>query len=538
MKRLGPATWLAILLGAGCSRPTNVQSGNATQVLHRSIGPDLTDLDPHLYTQTSSYTVLSALLEGLVGEDPVDLHPVPGVAERWEVSPDGLTYTFHLRPPARWSDGEPVVAADFVGSWQRMLTPALAAPNASQLYIIEGAEAFNRGDGSFAQVGLRAPDPHTLVVRLEHPAPWFLGALSGPAYLPVPLRAITRQGGLTDRANRWATPEHWVGNGPFVLTAWHHGQEIVVTRSATYWDEGRVRLKAIHFHAFDSNDAEERAFRTGQVHLTEAIPPDKVEVYRRTSPDVLRVDPLLGTYFLRINVRRPGLSDERIRLALALALDRGALTERVLRGGQAPAFTFTPPGLGGYAPAGLGRNQAERARHLLAEAGHPGGEGLPAFTLLYNTSENNRLVAEAVQEMWRRELGLPVTLANQDLKTTEAARTAGAYDLLRSSWIADYVDPSAFLDVWRGDSGNNFTGWQNADYDHLVFAAARTADAATRNALYGQAEAILLREAPIIPLFHYTHVFLLRPAVQGWYPTLLDHHPYRAVWLRGEDQVP
>jgi oligopeptide transport system substrate-binding protein len=527
---------LAALLAAGlilegCSRETNVQSGDRSQVLHRGIVPDLADLDPHMATQTSYYTVLSALLEGLVAEDPVDLHPVPGVAERWEISPDGLTYTFYLRADARWSNGEPVTAQDFIASWHRILTPALGATNASELYLIQGAEAFNKGVSAFEQVGLKAADDRTLTVALEHPAPWFLSVLSGPAWLPVPISTIKKYGGIADRGNPWATPERWVGDGPFVLTSWHRGQEIVVTRSPTYWDEALVRLKEIHFHAFDSVDAEERAFRAGQLHVTETVPPDKVDAYRRDAPGLLRIDPLFGTYFLRVNVRRPGLNDSRIRLALALAIDRTALVEKVLRGGQGPAFTFTPPGLGGYEPEALLHTQVERARRLLAEAGHPSGSGLPPFELLYNSSEVNRVIAEAVQEMWRRELGITVALVNEDLKSTEGARGTGAYDLLRSSLIADYAEPSAFLEIWRGDSSNNFTGWKNADFDSLLFTAERTADAAARNALYAKAELILVNDAPVIPLYHYRHVFLIRPSVRGWSPTPLDHHPYKGVWL-------
>jgi oligopeptide transport system substrate-binding protein len=342
---------LALAAGLwGCSRETNVSADDRTQVLHRSIGPDLPDLDPHLATQTSYYTVLSSLLEGLVAEDPVDLHPVPGVASSWETSPDGLNYTFTIRDDARWSDGRPVTSEDFIASWRRILTSALGAFNASQLYIIQGAEAFNKGAGDFSQVGLRAPDPHTLKVSLEHPAPWFLSVLSGPAWLPVPTDVIARSGGLSDRTNGWAVPGTFVGNGPFVLESWTHGQEIVVTRSKTYWDRAHVRLAAIHFHAFDSIDGEERAFRANQIHVTEALPLDKVEAYRRDSPGLLRVDPLLGTYFLRVNVRRPGLNDARVRLALALALDRDALVGRILKGGQTPAGAFTPPRISGYAP--------------------------------------------------------------------------------------------------------------------------------------------------------------------------------------------
>jgi oligopeptide transport system substrate-binding protein len=516
----------------GCSRGgTNVSAGDRDQVLHRGIAVDLTDLDPLFFTDTTYYTVLSSLLEGLVSEDAVDLHPVPGAAERWDVSPDGLTYTFYLRPDARWSNGEPLTAQDFIGSWHRTLTPALGATNASLLYVIQGAEAFNRGDGNFSQVGLHAPDSRTLTVTLEHPAPWFLSVLSSPAFMPVPLATLSKYGSVTQRGNSWATPGRWVGNGPFVLKAWDRGQQIVVVKSPTYWDAARVRLREIHFHTFDSDDSEERAFRSGQLHVTEALPAGKIDAYRKDAPNLLRIDPLLGTLFLRINVRRPGLEDPRIRQALAFAIDRAVIVDKVLRGGQDPAFSFTPRGLGGYEADPVQRLQLDEAARLLADSGHPGGAGLPVFDLLYVDFDSYREVVEAVQEMWRRDLGVQVRLVNEELKSTEEARRTGAYDLLLSSWIADYAEPSAFLDILRGDSGNNFTGWSSPDYDALLFTSARTADPATRNGLYGKAERILLGEAPIIPLYHYTHVFLIQPSVRGWNSTLLDHHPYKEVWL-------
>jgi oligopeptide transport system substrate-binding protein len=484
----------------GCSRrETPVEAGDRQQVLHRGMGDEPAALDPLLYTDTSYYTVLSALLEGLVSEDPVDLHPVPGVAESWEVAPDGLAYTFHLRADARWSDGSPVTSGDFVASWRRMLAPGMASVAASQLYIIRGAEAFNRGGSDFSGVGLGAPGPRTLTVTLAHPAPWFPSVLSSPAWLPVPVARYRADRPAPEGANPWSQPGTWVGNGPFVLKSWSRGQEIVVSRSPTYWDAGRVRLSEIHFHPFDSLDSEERSFRSGQLHVTEAIPPGRIDAYRSDSPALLRVDPLLGTYFMRLNVRRPGLGDPRVRLALALAIDRESIAARVLRGGQEPAYSFTPHGIGAYAPDPVQRRSLDEARGLLLESGHLAGAGLPTFHLLYNTSESHRDVAEAVLEMWRRDLGIKVELVNQELKSTEEARRVGDYDLLLSSWIADYVDPSAFLDMWRSGSGNNFTGWSSADYDTL--------------------------------LYHYTHVFLIQPSVHGWSPTVLDHHPYKAVWL-------
>jgi len=534
-RRLPPLLLLlaALLPAAGCPRrETAVQRGNREQVLHRGLGYEPTDLDPQLATGIAEGNVIAGLFEGLVTEDPRDLHPVPGVAERWEISPDGLTYTFFLRADARWSNGRPVTAQDFVDSWQRILTPSLGAENAGLLHVLRGAEAFHRGlTKDFSRVGAAANGPRTLRVTLEHPAPSFLALLTQWAWSPVYLPAIAAGGPVYERGNRWTRPGRIVGNGPFVLKSWAADRLIVLEKSATYWDAAQVRLQAIHFYPIDSLDAEERAFRAGQLHLTDALPGAKVDTYRRDAPQFLRIDPYLGTYYYAFNVRRPYLGDARIRRALALAVDRRAIVEKILRGGQTPAAAFTPPGLAGYVPAaGLATDFAE-ARRLLAEAGYPGGKGLPPFELLFNNSESHRLVAEAVQEMWRRELGVEVRLFNQELKVVQASRRSGDFQILRGDWIADYPDPASFLDVWRGGNGNNFTGWADPDYDALLFAAERTVDHAARVALWQKAEALLLGAVPIIPLYHYTHVFLIQPSVRGWFPTPLDHHPYKYVWL-------
>ena len=523
---------LAVLLASCGSRETNVQRGDREQVLHRGIGAELPDLDPHLATGTSEYNVLSALLEGLVTEDPVDLHPVRGVAESWATSPDGLVYLFHLRTDARWSDGTPVTAADFIASFRRVLTPAFGAQYATMLYPVRNAEAFHRGRlADFGAVGFAALDEHTLRITLEHPTPYFLSLLSHPAWLPVPVATLARYGPIDRPGNPWARPGRFVGNGPFVLKTWQRNQVIIVEKSGTYWDAAKVRLNAIHFYPNKSNAAEDRAFRSGQLHLTEAMPPAKIDAYRQSRSPVLRIDPYLGTYFYRLNVHQPFLNDPRVRRALAMAVDRQGIVDHVLRGGQLPATAFTPPGMSGYAPpAGIPADFAA-AQRLLVDAGYPGGRGLPPFELLFNSSEGHQLIAEAIQEMWRRELGIEVRLVNQELKSTQDARRTGSFQILRSVWIADYADPLSFLDIWRSDSGNNFTGWSNADYDRLLNQAVRTADLAARNALLQQAETILLDAAPIIPVNYYTHIFLLQPSVHGWYPTLLDHHPYKYVWL-------
>ncbi len=524
---------LPLLAATGClKRESQVQNGNRDQILHRGIGYEVTELDPHLVTGIAEGNVLRALFEGLVTEDPVDLHPVPGVAERWEMSPDGMVYTFYLRANARWSDGAPVTAADFVASFRRILTPSLAADYANMLYILQGAEAFHKGATTdFGQVGAVALDDHRLRLTLEHPASYFLALLTNPPWLPVPVSSLAKTGEVYVRGNTWTRPASIRSNGPFNLKKWQTHQIIVAEKSPTYWDAANVRLNAIHFYPIDSVDAEERMFRAGQLHLSEAAPVSKIDSYRRDSAAVLRIDPYLGTYFYRFNTRKPPFNDVRVRRALALAVDREALVSKVLRGGQRPAFALTPPGTAGYtAQAKLGTD-VTAARELLKAAGFPAGKGLPPLEVLYNTSENHRIIAEALQGMWRQELGVEVSLVNQEQKVAQAARRTGDYQILRSDWIGDYLDASTFLEVFRGDSGNNYTGWANADYDAALFAAARTTEAAARHALFQKAEAILLEAAPIIPLYHYTHVFLLQPSVKGWNPTLLDHHPYKHVWL-------
>ena len=524
---------LLVFAPTGClQRETAVERGNRDQTLHRGMGPEVADLDPHLATTANDYTVLSALFEGLVGEHPETLAPVPGVATRWELSADNLTYTFHLRPDAKWSNGDPVTSRDFLASWQRVLTPSLAADNAYLLYIVQNAEAFHKGElADFSQVGVSAPDAHTVRITLEHPASYFLSLLQHWVWWPVHLATLEKHGSPYTRGNRWARPDTFVGNGPFILKDWRTGQHIDVVKSPTYWDAATVRLNAIRFHPIEDLNAEERAFRSGQLHLTEALPVAKVDAYRSSSPGLLRIDPYLGTYYYTFNTNRPFINEPKVRRALALAVDRTGIAEKILRGGQTPAHAFTPPGTAGYSPVAYLPTDFDEARRLLAEAGYPDGKGAPILEILLNTSDNHRIIAEAIQATWRKELGLEIRLLNMEGKSVLAARRSGDFQILRSSWIGDYNDPSTFLHVWTADSGNNHSGWSRPDYDQLLFQAARTDNTEARHALFQQAEALLVADAPFIPLYTYTHVFLKHPSVQGWHPNLLDHHPYKHVWL-------
>ena len=523
--------FVGLLLSSCAKHETEVARSNRTGVLHCSIGSEPTDLDPHIVTSLAEAKVLPALFEGLVSFDPATLAPVPALAERWDISPDGLVYTFHLRP-AQWSNGDPLTAQDCLDSWRRILTPTLAADYAYLFYIIRGAEDFNKGrTRDFALVGLAAPDPRTFIVTLAHPAPYFLQILLNVPWRPVHVRSIAAIGDAYRRGTPWTRAGRLVSSGPFVLKEWSPQQRIVVEKSPTYWDRAHVSLNAIHFYPTDSVDAEERAFRAGQLHVTYSLSLAKVATYRRDQPASLRIDDYVDTYFFRFNTRHAPLDDPRIRRALSLALDRTAIAHQILNGDQQPAATFVPPTMPGYTPPARPVRDLATARRLLAEAGHPDGQGLAPLELLYNNSETVRLVAETIQETLRRDLGVTIQLVNQEYKVVFANRRTGNYQILLSDWVADYLDATTFLDLWRGDAGNNHTGWSDPAYDALMDRAATTADPAARAGILAQAEALMLDAAPIAPIYFNTHVYLLQPSVKGWRPSPMDHIDYRHVRL-------
>ncbi len=536
-RRLFPAIALPLVVAVSGCQPkagdTSAASDPQAKILLYGNGAEVQDLDPQTVTGIPEHKVVTALIEGLVSEDPVDLHPVPGVASSWDISADGLVYTFHLRPEARWSNGDPVTASDFVGSYQRLLTPALAAEYAYMIYdYVAGARDYFEGRlHDFGQVGIKALDEHTLQIRLLHPTPYLLSAMNHYAWYPVHLPTVKKFDGLARRGTQWTRPENFVGNGPFVLTEWRPNQILKVRRSPTYWDRANVKLDEIHFFPIDNLDTEERMFRTGQLHVTYDLPSAKIDTYRRENPAALRTDPYLGVYFYRFNVTRPPFDDVRVRRALALAIDREALVKNVVRGGERPAYAISYPDNQGYTPRAQLRGTIDDARRLLAEAGYPDGKGFPVRELIYNTQQNNRLVAEAIQQMWRKHLGIEVTLVNQEWKVYMDSQRTKNFDLLRAGWIGDYVDPHVFLDLWHSTSGNNTTGWANPDYDRLLEASLRAKNNEERYAIYQQLDQILVEELPAIPLYYYNRVHLVSPKLRNWYPTLLDNHPWKSVDL-------
>jgi len=526
---------LVFVLGlTGCGRrETRVEEGRRTGTLHLAISAEPRDLDPQVLVAFNDMTVVLALFEGLTAIDEATSQPIGAAAERWETSADGLMWTFHLRRDLRWSDGAPLTAEDFAFSLRRVLSPKLGSEYAYILFPIAGAEDFNAGRTTDPQtVGIAVRDPQTLVLRLAQPTPALPAILALPTAFPVPSHVLTRLGGADDRANRWTLPQHLVGNGPFRLTEWTPNQRIVTVRNPHARAGLAPQLASVVFYPYESATAQEAAFRAGQIHLTSEVPLSKLATYRQ-GPDAshLRSDPFLETGFLRLNLSRPPLGDVRVRRALARALDRTALVTRVALAGQTAAHTLTPPGTAGYSPGPGIPDSFDEARRLLAEAGFPGGKGFPRLEIMSFTNELNQRLLEAIQQMWRRELGIEVTLALKEQRVWLDDERQRNYAISGARWIGDYVDPSTFLEVFLANSGNNATGWANAAYDRLVRSAAAEGDAARRNALYREAENLLLDEAPIVPLYHGTRTFLIHPAVQGWTPALLGFHRYHTISL-------
>lgn len=525
---LGFACLLVAACGGG-DRAADTAAQNGILLIGNGAEP--LSLDPHLVTGVPENRILTSLIEGLIAYHPTDdEEPEPGVAESWEHNEDFTVWRFNLRDNARWTNGDPVTAQDFLYSWQRMLSPALGAQYAEMLYVIRNAEAFHQGRiTDFGQVGARAIDPRTLEVTLQGSTPHFLSMLKHYSFFPVNPRAVEQFGGMTERSNAWSTTENYVGNGPFRLAQWTTNQIIRVEKNPDYWDADRVQLNEIQFFPIDNVNSEETAFRAGRLHITSTVSPDRIPAFRQSNPDELRIDPYLGNYFLRINVTRAPFDDPRVRTALNLAVDRQLLVDRVTQGGQAPASGFVPPGLDNYPVSERVEFDPERARQLLADAGFPGGRGFPTKEILINTSESHRKIAEAIQAMWRQHLGIDVGIYNQEWKVYLDSQSNLDYDLARAGWIADYPHPMTFLEIFTSGNGNNDTGWRNSRFDALIRQAQAAGDEPLRLRLMQEAEDILMTELPIIPIYWYTNTYLIDTRVQGWNPTLLDNHPYKYV---------
>lgn len=489
-------------------------------------GAEPETLDPAVITGQPEGRVVNALFEGLCAFD-ADGRAVPGVAESWEISPDGRTYTFHIRPDAKWSDGRPLVAGDFVASWKRTLTPATGAQYNYMLFPVKNAQAFAEGKtDDFSDVGAKAPDERTLVVELENPTPYFLELCAFPTLHPVRGDLIERVG------DDWVKPGHLIGNGAYVLEDWRINDKIRLKKNPHYWNRDRVALGTVDVLPIADANVAFNFFASGLADLVmdKGLAPPALLDELKKQP-WFHAAPFLGIYFLRYNCAHGPFTDERVRRAFSLAIDKKRIVEKITRAGELPAPGFVPPGIPGYAGTDGLAFDPEAARQLMAEAGFPGGRGFPLVNYLYSKSELNEAVAVELQSMWRETLGVNVNLVRQEWKVYLNSLSLLDYDIARSSWVGDYPDPNTFLDMFLTGGGNNRTGWSSPEYDRLISEATREVDPGRRLGILRKAEDLLVQQAvPVAPIYYYVGIQLYDPEkLGGIRANVLDEHPLRAI---------
>lgn len=518
-------TALCALLYAGCTGSPE----RADLVLLNGAEPET--IDPALITGQPEGRVANALFEGLVSFDAA-AQPQPGVAERWEISSDRRVYTFHLRADARWSNGDPVTADDFVRSWKRTLAPETASEYAYQLYYLKNARIFNEGKlKDFSQVGVRAIDPQTLEVVLENPTPFFMDLCAFVTLFPVHTPTVEKFG------DEWIKPENIISNGAYVLSSWRINDRIHLEKSPVYWNRDRVAMRSIDVLPVNKANTAFNFYSSGLADLMmdKGLAPPALLNDLRKRPD-FHSAAFLGTYFLRFNTVKPPFNDSRVRRAFSLVIDKQSIVEKITRAGEHPASSLVPPGTAGYEPPpGLVRDP-ERARKLLADAGYPGGKNFPLVTYLYSEGELNEAIAVELQGMFQKELGVNLNLQRQEWKVYLRSMSNLDFDICRSSWVGDYQDPNTFLDMFVTDGGNNRTGWSNATYDRLIAGAAREVDSGKRFDIFRQAERLLISgETPICPLYFYVGIqFYNGGKLGGIQANLLDEHPLKAMYWKPE----
>lgn len=532
LKTLVVLVFFSTLVACGGGE-SNVSSGNREGILHYGNGSEPQGLDPHVVTGVPENHLIRALFEGLAVKNPYTLEPEPGVAESWDFSEDGRIITFHLNPRAKWSNGDPMTAQDYVWSWQRALNPAMGNLYAYMLFPVKNAKAYATGDlADPEQLGVKALDKLTLQVTLNEPTPYFIQLMDHYSTFAVHRPTIEKFGKSTDRFTKWTRVENMVSNGAFKLSQWRLNRRIVMEKSTTYWDADKVKLNGIVFYPTENIVSEERMFRAGQLHYTQVIPLEKIPVYQAMENTPYVQAPYLGTYFFLINTKVPPVDDVRVRQALSMAVDRDTLAATVMQKSVYPAYSITPPGALGYKPPKVFGYDLEKARALLAEAGYPNGEGWPGLEITYNTSESHRKIAVALQQMWKEALDIEVTIANQEWKVYLDSVTQMNFQVARRGWIGDYVDPNNFLDLYLTGGGNNNTGYADPHYDDLILRKAPQAKSREeRFAIFTEAETMLMKEMPIIPVYTYTSKHLINPSVRGVPSNLMDSINFKYVWL-------
>ncbi len=493
-------------------------------VLQRGLPSDPESLDQHKARSTQAAEVLRDIAEGLVAYSP-DGELRPAAAESWDISDDGMTYTFHLRGDARWSNGDRVTAPHFVFALRRLVTPTTAAFYANMLADIVSASDIVAGKKPPEAMGVEAKDDLTLVMHLAQPTPYLLSLLTHPSTFPLHPRAVTEHG------EGFAKPGNLLSNGAYVLDAWVPGSVIALRRNEHYWNNTATAIDGVNYHVVVQDSAELNRYRAGELHITSTVPPDNFAELMTQFGSELRIAPYLGLYYYGFNLTKPPFRDNReLRQALSMAVDREQLAAKIVGRGEEPAFSWVPPGVDSYQPTvfsfeSLTKQERENlARRLYKEAGY--SEQNPVrFEVRYNTSDTNKKIAVAIQSMWRDVLGVDVTLINEEFQVLLAnMRDADVTQVFRSSWMGDYNDAHTFLSVLQAGSSANMPRYANKEYESLMRRAASQADPDRRRLFLEEAERVMLADHPVIPLYFYVSKHLVRPEVSGWGDNVLDYH--------------
>jgi oligopeptide transport system substrate-binding protein len=510
---------------AGCGGKT----ASTDQVLRYVLEAEPATLDPAKSTGIPESLVELQIFEGLTRLDAKD-QAVPGVAEKWDVSPDGMKYTFHLRTDAKWSNGDPVTAKDFEFSWKRALAPETASENAYMLFPLKNAEAYNGKKATADQVGVKAINDTTLEVTLEKPTAYFLSLAAFHAFYPLPEKVVT------------ANPDNWasevstlIGNGPFKLSVWEHNSKMEFVKNDKYWDTKAVKLTKMEWPVSDSQTTRLALIENNQADMM--VEPPTPDYDRLTQSSLLKVSPYLGEYYYVFNTTKAPFDNPKVRKAFSMAINREALVKNVIKGGKKPAYAWVSPGLINPATnkdfreegGNLVTEDLTAAKQLLAEAGYPDGKGLPPITILYSTSELHKSIAEAIQEMWKKNLGINVDLTNQETKVFLASRHQGSFQIARASWIGDYADPMTFIDVFRDP--DNDAKYNNPAYNKLVAQAQSTNDQKIRMQIMHDAEKLLLEEAVVIPIYYTTQPYIAKPYVKGYFWSVLGLADFKTAYI-------
>ncbi|WP_394140992.1 peptide ABC transporter substrate-binding protein [Cytobacillus oceanisediminis] len=541
MKKFLSLLLAAVLLFVMAACTANENAGNETdnkddgkkeeesaeKVLYLNNGQEPTSFDPPIGFDSVSWSALNNLMEGLtrLGKDH---EPEAAIAEKWDVSEDGKTYTFHIREDAKWSNGDDVTAGDFEFAWKRLLNPDTGSSAAFLGYFIEGGEAYNNGEGSADDVKVKAVDDKTFEVTLTSPQGYFLSVITNPAFFPINEKVAT------ENPKWFAEAESFVGNGPFNLSEWEHDSHFVMEKNDQYWDAENVKLDKVHWAIIDDTNTEYQMYQTGELDVSD-VPAELSEQLLGEA----NVEDQAGDYFYRFNVEMEPFQNVNIRKAFAMAVDQKQIVDYVTKNGEKPAYGFVSYGF--TDPSGndfretvgdLVKTNVEEAKALLQKGMEEEGyDTLPEVTLTYSTSDSHKKIAEALQQMFKENLGVDVKLANMEWNVFSEEQKALKFQLSRSSFLADYADPINFLENFQTGHSMNRTGWSNAKYDQLIKDAKNEADEAKRFELMYEAEKILFEEMPIIPIHFYNQVYLTNDAVSG-----IVRHPVGYMELKWADK--